>query len=337
MRYLVLFLLLASGRLFGQREDFKHIDFNKADSTALSLKGESLSNLPVLTHKLTAHLLTEVEKFRAIYTWVSTNIENDYTAYIRTSSKRKKLSEDREAYLEWNNDFTPKMFEKMRSSKKTACTGYAYLIRELSSLVGIDCKIVDGHGRTANLDLTPKSPANHSWNAAKLNDRWYLCDATWSAGRVMLEDDGPKFESDYHDGYFLADPALFVKNHYPLQTDMALLDAPPTFDTFLAGPIVYKEAFAETIIPIEPSTMHFEALKNEPVVFKIAASDSSFSEHIKLLLVNGNSSTSLQPEVSKKQGQYVLHHAFKKSGLYDVHIQVDNSIVVTYVVRVKRK
>ena len=107
---LFLFTFIVS---FGQRSDFKNISFKKADSVADSYKGESLNNLPILTQKLTTNLNTDVEKFRSIYTWVCSNIENDYNSYLKTKQKRNKLSKNREALLEWNSSFTPKVFKDL--------------------------------------------------------------------------------------------------------------------------------------------------------------------------------------------------------------------------------
>jgi len=270
---ILLFLLLSVGTMaYGQRSDFDSIDFNKADSIALYYKGASLTNLPVLTHKLTANLTTDVEKFRAIYTWVCTNIENDYGAYQKTIKKRKKLLDNQQALVEWNDNFIKKVFKKLVDQRKTACTGYAFLIRELADLADINCKIVNGYGRTATSTLDENSIPNHSWNAVELNEKWYLCDPTWSAGRIVLEEDGPRFEPEYFDGYFLADPNLFVKKHYPVENNWALLPDPPTFKQFTEGPIVYKEAFKLKITPTEPRTMRIETIKNENVSFVFGVS-----------------------------------------------------------------
>lgn len=338
MKWTILFLLFVGPLLInGQRSDFSPINFKKADSIALALKGESLDNLPVLTHKLTINLTTDVEKFRALYTWVSTNIENDYSSYLKTRKKRKKLSGDSEALLAWNNSFTPKVFENLLKYKKTACTGYAYLMRELASLANINCKIIDGYGRTSTLNLNHKSLPNHSWNAVQLNKKWYLCDPTWSAGLVILEENSPIFKSDYCEGYFLAEPALFAKNHYPLEEEWMLLSQPPSFNEFLDGPIVYKEAFSPTVIPLAPPQMKLEVLKNEPVNFKLSLPPKSENRSLNLLLVNNGVTKSAQPKISRYQDEYSLEYSFDKSGLYDVHIQMNDTIVATYVVKVKRK
>lgn len=338
MKKSVILLFIAVTVLsYGQRSDFIHSDFKKADSIAFLHKGASLANLPLLTYKLTDGLATDTEKFRALYTWVCTNIENDYSSYLRTSKKRKKLAENREAFLQWNNSFTPKVFEKLVRYRKTACTGYAYLICELASLADIDCKIINGYGRTATLFLGPESIPNHSWNAVKLNNKWYLCDATWSSGRIILEENVAEFKPDYHDGYFLADPALFIKNHYPLQIDWALLGEPPTFNQFLEGPVVYKEAFQWSIIPILPEKMIVDTKKNEAVLFKLAVPNTSQGKGISLLLKKGNSSQTVNPTITQNQKEYTLQYSFEKAGLHDVHIKMDSTVIATYVVKVRRK
>ncbi len=337
MRFTFLLLVFFSVFSNGQRSDFGHIDFKKADSIAALHKGESLKNLPVLIHNLTADLITEVEKFRSIYTWVSTNIENDYSAYLTTRKKRKKLTENREAFLEWNTSFTPKVFKRLIADRKTACTGYAYLIREMASLAELDCKIVNGFGRTPTLLLDSESTSNHSWNKIEVDGKWYLCDATWSAGRVILEEDGPRFQGDYFDGYFLADPALFVKNHYPLEINSTLLVDPPIFKEFLEGPVVYKESFTSPIIPVSPKKMHFEVLNNENVSFSLQVPNNFEKENIYLVLNRGGSDKKVLPTVSLNQNECVLEYAFERRGLYDVHIQVEGILIATYVVRVKGK
>ena len=91
MRLVFLLLLFDHAIGLGQFVNLNESDFSKADSIAFSHKGHSLRNLPVLTHQLTKDLTTDVEKFRAIFTWVCTNIENDYQSYLKT---RKKKEED---------------------------------------------------------------------------------------------------------------------------------------------------------------------------------------------------------------------------------------------------
>lgn len=337
MKYLLLLFICSGFFGYAQRSDFQHIDFEKADRIALKHRGESLKNLPVLTHELTADLATDVEKFRSIYTWVSTNIENDYASYIKTKKNRSKFSKDREAFLDWNNSYTPRVFKNLIEHKKTACTGYAYLIREMARLAEIECVIVDGFGRTATLKLSSESQPNHSWNAVKLANTWYLCDATWSAGMVVLENSQPTFKGDYFDGYFLGDPELFIKNHFPIHTKWTLLQTAPTFNEFIAGPIVYKEAFYWNVVPLSTETMYLETLKNEPISFKVRIPNNEIHKHLNLTLNTKVTKEDVKIEPNSNNESCLITHTFMRTGVYDVHLRMDDEIIATYVVKVKRK
>ncbi len=336
MKYLLLLFIWCSLLGYGQQSDFKTINFNKADSIALKYKGASLKNLPVLTHKLSTHLTTDVEKFRAIYTWVSTNIENDYNSYVKTKKYRSKFSKDRAAFLEWNYNYTPEVFKNLVTNKKTACTGYAYLIREMAILANIECEIVDGYGRTATVSLSNDSQPNHSWNAVKLNNIWYLCDATWSAGKILLDDGILKFKSEYYDGYFLGAPELFIKNHYPLQSKWSLLKNTPTFAEFISGPLVYKEAYNWNMAPIYPECMYLATTKNESITFNLQILNNEFLENLSLTLNSKTSKEEVKIETNTNNKTCSLTYSFEKTGLYDVHLRINEDIIATYVVKVKR-
>ncbi|WP_041263622.1 hypothetical protein [Bernardetia litoralis] len=139
----ILFLFITTliqTKVQAQISDFENVNFRKADSVANHYKGESLKNLPLLSYNLTNSLPSQVEKFRAIYTWVSNNIENDYWGYVKNKQKRQQLQNDSLALYNWNKSFLPKVFEKLVKENKTLCTGYAYLIRELANMADINCE-----------------------------------------------------------------------------------------------------------------------------------------------------------------------------------------------------
>lgn len=337
MRSTLFFLLFCYAISFGQSIDSKDFDFAKADSIAFSKKGKSLENLPLLTHELISNLPTDIEKFRAIYTWVCTNIENDYQSYLKTRKKRKKIQKDRAGFLEWNQSFTPKVFEKLVTEKRTACTGYAYLIKEMANLAGFQSEIVNGYGRTPTLLLEENGPPNHSWNTVKLDGQWYLCDATWSAGKIMIDDTGPRFEADYDDVYFLPDPNLFAKNHYPLEPSMSLLESVPSIQDFRMGPVVYKWAFTHGIVPENPQNMNVEAVRNEKVAFELKLTQQTDINKFKVTLNKGGKDLEVMPKITLLEPQRIrLEFVFNGTGLYDTHIRYGEEIITTYVVKVYR-
>lgn len=222
MRSLILILcFIFSAHMLGQKEDFKTISFDLADANATELQGEALYNLPGLVQGLTKNLKTDIEKFRAIYYWVSHNIRGEYHLMLENNKMRKKFSEDSTALAEWNIRFRKQVFKKLLIDKETLCTGYAYLIQEMAGLVGLECEIIDGYDLTNILIIDEVKVPNHSWNAVKINNKWYLCDATWSSGITDLTNF--LFEFDYDDSFFLMHPIEFAKTHEPIAKQWLLV------------------------------------------------------------------------------------------------------------------
>ncbi len=315
----------------GQVADFKAIDFTRADHIAKLNEGASLTNLPLLAHNLTQKLPTKVEKFRAIYTWVCTNVTGDINQTNKISRKRKKHKNDSLAYIKWNTDYKKIAFKKLVKHKKTMCTGYAYLIKELCFLADIECEIIDGFGRTVSANIERLELLNHSWNAVKLNNKWYLCDATWSSGYVIAD---AIFVKDYNEGYFLTEPLLFAKNHYPLHKKWLLNETLIT-TKFRASPLVYGEAFKHKIIPILPEKMNVTVNKNSELNFSFKSLKNSLTDKISLVRFSGSNEKNLAITQLKKEGKLIqFTHKFKHKGSYDVHLKIDKDIVATYTIHV---
>lgn len=331
-----LFLFILTIEVNAQLSDFKNIDFSKSDSIALRYKNESLSNLPVLTHLLTADLSTDIEKFRAIYTWVSTNIANDHGMFSKNKRKRNKYKNDKLKLEKWNNSLLKKMFHTLLKEKKTVCTGYAYLIKELSKLANINCEIINGYGRLSNTNIENLTRPNHSWNAVELNGKWYLCDATWSSGFTNLSNN--EFIFKYNDGYFLASPKLFIKNHYPLDKKWMLLKGEkPLFKEFLESPLVYSSAFKYLAENDFPKTMKNTIATDEKVQFKYKLLNPLERNNIRFLINTTFSKNSIKPiKIIKEKDMLTVEYQFIKKGFYDLHILFSDNVIATYTFTVKK-
>jgi transglutaminase/protease-like cytokinesis protein 3 len=221
--YIILtFAFLAQG--WAQPPEFTDVDFSSADSVASLYPDHPLDNLPQLSHKLTSPFNTEPEKFRSLFKWVCDNIANDYELYAANKKKRETLSG---AELEaWNKHIRTITFKTLLDNHTTVCTGYAYLIRELSRQAGLSCEIIDGYGRNVVSNIGGSGIVNHSWNAVRLDGKWYLCDATWASGGIDPQQ--KVFLPKYNNAYFLCDPGFFVRNHYPQDFKWTLMDNNPS-------------------------------------------------------------------------------------------------------------
>lgn len=327
------FLLAFQGT--AQKSDFAHINFQKADRIALECKTEGLDNLPKLAQQLTSQLDTDVERFRAIYRWVCANVANDYKLYQRNMRKRQRFKNDSLKLTEWNNRFRKLSFKTLLDDQKTICTGYAYLVKELSKLANINCEVVNGYAKTSTIDTERLTMPNHSWNTVELNGKWYLCDPTWASGTPNPE--SLRFEFNYNDGFFLAEPKLFAVNHFPEDTKWLLLDAnQPTFQDFLDAPIIYGKTYTNLSVYNAPSKMHYELKKNEPLKFNCQLLKTINTEDVKLLIDNGSHSNMTQPKsITITDNILTFEHAFDRTGFYDVHLYFGLDLIATHTVRVK--
>lgn len=316
-----------------QISDFKDIDFALADNMAELNKGSSLENLPLLAHNLTAKLETDVEKFRAIYTWVCNNIDGDPKQDNEVINKRKEYKNDSVAFLKWNNNFKKIAFDKLFRQKKTMCTGYSYLVKELSFFADIECKIIDGYGRTTAANVDDLELTNHSWNAVKLNNKWYLADPTWSSGYF---DDYNVFINEYNDGYFLTDPILFAKSHFP-EDEKWLLDDSMTSSEFISSPIVYGETYKHKIIPVSPKKMHLTSKTNDEITFSFKSFKDVSLDKISLMQYLGVREKYFKIyDLKNENGLISFKYKFKYKKHYDVHLKIDDDIVATHTIKVTR-
>ncbi|SFZ94456.1 Transglutaminase-like superfamily protein [Flaviramulus basaltis] len=334
-QFLITLFLFSCIIVYGQQLDFKHINFKKADSIASALENHSLNNLPLLAYKLTNNLNTQIEKFRAIHTWVCLNIESDHSFGEKTIRKRKKFKNDSIAFSNWNSQVQAKVFERLLKDRKTICSGYAYLLKELTTLIDIPCEIVDGYSRTVTSNVNKIDVPNHSWNAVKLNDKWYLVDATLASGYFYINLN--KFIKNYNDGYFLAEPELFSKNHYPLDKKWLLLEKQPTIDQFVEAPLVYGETYKYEVIPVAPIKLITKVSVDEEVLFSFKISDKNKIDKTNIVFSSGLRSDKIEASsFDNKKGLLNYKYHFTKKGQYDVHLKIDEDIVVSYTIEVEK-
>ncbi|MGZ4073058.1 MAG: transglutaminase domain-containing protein [Bacteroidia bacterium] len=136
-----------------------------SDTTLSNTKGCERDPLK-LVNKLTEGKNTDKEKFDVIFTWVVKNIHYNYYSYLSPSGAAM-----------------PRI-ERILKYKSGICIDYAYLMDTLCSLAGIRNISVYGYAKDDLFDVNDSIYMdNHVWNAVKLNNYWYLYDATWSSGK----------------------------------------------------------------------------------------------------------------------------------------------------------
>lgn len=124
----------------------------------------------LLVNKLTEDKKSEIEKFDAIFTWVTKNIRYNYYAYLSPTGAGIPR-------IKW-----------ILKYKTGICIDYAFLMDTLCQLAGIKNISVYGYAKDDLFDVHDSIYMdNHAWNAVKLNNYWYLYDVTWSSGQYKWQ------------------------------------------------------------------------------------------------------------------------------------------------------
>lgn len=137
-------------------------------------------------------------------------------------------------------------------TRRSVCAGYAALFEAVGRAAGLTVETVVGRARGM---VTAGMGEGHAWNAVKLDQRWYLVDATWDAGTVGA--DG--FHKRYATWYFLTPPEVFLAKHFPDDDRWQLLASPRTPGEYLRMPVLNPEFFAHGLGMVSPDRAESDA------------------------------------------------------------------------------
>lgn len=161
---------------------------------------------------LTAPAKNDREKARALYRWITQNIDYDVEGYF--SNKYENTSPD-----------------NVLEERKSVCGGYANLFEAMAKEANLTVVIIRGYGKGIGYSPGAKigNKTNHAWNAVRINGSWYLIDSTWGAGSV---DEEGHFHRQFDEHYFLTPPSRFVYDHFPDDQRWQLLNNPISKEEF---------------------------------------------------------------------------------------------------------
>ena len=153
-----------------------------------------------ITDKLIKADMTDYEKIKAVHDYVIDN-----TRYDIEASDKFLNGEDSDA-----NSF---MAYGVFINQKAVCQGYAEAVQILLSLAGIESDLVIGDSRP---DPEEDTLVPHMWNLVKLDNEYYMLDATWD------DPVGPKDIISYE--FFLIDSETLSKTHIWAQDEYPVCD-----------------------------------------------------------------------------------------------------------------
>ncbi len=216
-----------------KQDNFFAID-NKVQSVPFA-KADELAKL------LAALGNTDREKVRAIFRWITENIDYNVRLFNRGKNSGKSFYEEPDD----SNSALPSLNERIAAkvlTKRIAfCDGYSRLFKTLCDHAGIRSEIINGYARANN---SRKFGVNHTWNAVYLDSAWHLLDVTWASGFITYSN---YFIRQYNDAYFLTAPDQFIRDHYPEDLKWTLLNDPPVYREYNQSPFRY-EGYVKALI-----------------------------------------------------------------------------------------
>jgi len=187
-----------------------------------------------LTQKLTANYKTDIDKTRAIFSWIAQHISyNYYPSRNNKSSYTSVINEpsDTSSILK---PLSQLVAEDVLKKRTAFCYGYSRLFKCLCDYAGIPCEVINGYARGDFNKIGNNFHTNHTWNAVQLDSSWYLVDVTWASGYFTYGSN--EFIKHFDDQYFLTTPEQFAQDHFPDDIEWTLLKQPPTPGEFKHSP-----------------------------------------------------------------------------------------------------
>ncbi|MFT7899708.1 transglutaminase domain-containing protein [Tenacibaculum ascidiaceicola] len=299
-------------------------DLAKVDKIIYSYNG--ITSIKELSERIDYDFKTDIEKVRAIYTWIALNIEYDYFP-----SKLLKSPE----FLVYNNNDDLKRIkqnkiklaaQKTFRTKKGLCSGFAYLFHRLCYLINIENELIYGYTKTSlnQIGVIPEEK-NHVWNAVKINNKWILMDVTFGSGYLYND----VWQRHLNLEYFNVKKSKLRLTHFPADIKWrTFLDQKPLKD-FCYAPL-YKNGFLKNKLEIlAPKTGKIITSKNNRIHIKLKKNDKVkdvkyfFSSNYKIhntQVVNKETFSSIYLKSPKKNTT--------------LHIYVNNELSLEYKIKV---
>lgn len=310
-----------------------------ADFAAIDWRVQSVkASMPdTLSLHLTAPYTTELEKVRAIYSWICQNIAYNVNIYRPLSQRPRFVPEPIDTTSEWKAA-DEMVARKVLRRGVAVCEGYAKLFKVLCGYAGIEAVVLNGYVRTDFDRSADRFRTNHTWNAVRIDSVWHLVDATWGAGFVTY---GDVFVQKQNDDYFLAPPGVFIRDHYPEDLRWSLLAFPPSVAEFRKMPFKAKSFVKYGIDAYTPAQGLVEAETGDTISFSLSLKDvkrakNTFSDPFLDTAGFAFSPRSVFIKPEKEVGQQVFYRFVVDALTEWVHLLYNGDVVLRYALNRKR-
>jgi hypothetical protein len=291
-----------------------------------------------LARKLTSVYHTDLEKVRAIFSWITQHIS--YNTNIYNSSRRyakgRYIPEPDDTTIVWKsaNEMTA---ERVLRRRIAVCDGYAKLFKTLCDYAGLNAEVITGYAK-CSLEKSEKFRTNHSWNAVMIDSSWQLIDVTWASGYINFANE---FVQHLDEAYFLPSPKQFILDHYPEDLRWTLLENPPAVREFHFTPFKSKSFVKYSISSFVPGNGTIDAAPGDTVRIELQTRDAERDSMISAdpffdssMLTRSPASVFLHPHLSS--GKIIYTYIVGNDHVEWVHLLYNDDMILRYRLNVKR-
>lgn len=213
MRHTLLLLsCLCSFFVLAQKKQKIQKNYDLVDTKMDKMPAEYNQSMDSIGNYIKSNFQTESDRIRAVFYWTANSISYDADNMFEVK------------FDESLQDRTTRAFK----AQKGNCFDYSNIFNQLATAVGIKSVVVNGYTKWNKVKVDNLS---HSWNAARIDDKWYLFDSTWGSGYVI----NGIFTRKLNNDNFKVDPELMINTHMPFDYLWQLREYPISNQEFIEG------------------------------------------------------------------------------------------------------
>jgi transglutaminase/protease-like cytokinesis protein 3 len=171
--------------------------FQTIDTYTRACPATAAKDVNTLANYIYKAARTDLEKARAIYIWLTTNISYDASAYN-------------------SGMFCDQEPSTTLLTKRAMCSGFADLFTALGERLGLQIKTITGYAKGYGYTEGEHfKVSDHAWNAIYIDGKWKMFDATWGEGYGSTGTYGELVcTKAFNEEWFDVAPEQFVFTHF---------------------------------------------------------------------------------------------------------------------------
>lgn len=292
--------------------------FQELDEDVFKVAESEQCSFTELVRQLTEHCLSDLQKVRAIFRWITVKDLN---------------------VMEFDETVKQDTPMGLLRGIKYGTETYHTLFMRLCSYAGLACQEIRGHSKSVGYEPGMKireDTFQNTWNVVLVLGDWWPVQCNWGARHLVLNKDSnhnidqkktDKIRYQYDEHYFLTDPDEFIQEFWAKDPQWQLLERSITLEEFEAMPFVRSVFFHFSLEFLEPMKAVLYADTKGGVQVKLGIPDDLTDDlvfHYQLRFSDRDRRNDLEYGGAKIE-RFVFYTLTEGVALFSVHVPTTGS------------